>query len=441
VFHPEVIARAEHAVSRQLAATLPGGRLVRRSLDERWTMRDQLASAAPKKKGEPASRALTSAESDFITHELLLAKLDYRYWSDAWAVITKETQDAAPIHPRWASQQLFLDHVAAMEIDQFRAGSQNGVLVNVGKARQLGLSTELEVIMAHGATTQTALRGLVAADVEDQSKYLFSLFEGIVKELPWWLLPTLGAYDTGRFWSTLTNRTEVRTAWGKSSRGGLADDAKAKGNIGRGKTFGRVHLSELSTWEKPDQIDDGLIPAIPRRPRSFAGFESTAKGRHDWWHTHWTATARGKTRFRNIFIPWYVEPEKYWAVPTSLTWQPDAGTLAHAVAVERESPEWLFGKTIRLTREQLAWYEQTRDMYTEKGDLYKFYEEYPATPAEMFQYSGRSVFTAATLEAVRRQETAPRILKIEPAKDIATLRAWERSEEGRSGAPRPDTRP
>jgi hypothetical protein len=59
----------------------------------------------------------------------------------------------------------------------------------------------------------------------------------------------------------------------------------------------------------------------------------------------------------------------------------------------------------------------------------------------MFQYSGRSVFTAATLEAVRRQETAPRILKIEPAKDIATLRAWERSEEGRSGAPRPDSRP
>lgn len=426
MFHPEVIAQAESAIRDRMGTGLPPTLLTRRSLDERWAMRDQLLDAAPTKatNGEPA-RPLTDAENAFITSEQLLGRLDYRYWSDAWAVITKETQEAAPIHPRWASQLLFLDHVAAMEREHAESGDPDGILVNVGKARQLGLSTELEVIMAHRATTQTALRGLVGADVETQATHLFTIFESVVANLPWWLTPAKGPYDTGRKWTSQTG-VEITAAWGKSSRGGLADEQKQKGNIGRGRTYGAVHLSELSTWERPDQIDDGLLPAIPRRRRTFVGFESTAKGRYDWWHEHWLATAAGKTRFRNVFIPWYVEPDKYWAVPPP-GWEPDAGAKAHAEAVERESPKWLFGRTVRLSREHLCWYQQTRDFYASKDYLYKFFEEYPATDTEMFQFSGKSVFSAATLEYLRRQERTPAaILLIEPAKEIAKLKEWER---------------
>ena len=430
MFHPEVVRRAEHAMlveSQRVGTPIPGGVFTRRSLDECWSMRDQLASAAPtaETKGQVA-RALTTQESTFLRDERMLCQLDYRYWSERWAVIAHETQEEAPLTPRWASQELLLSKIADLEYRNLQDGNPDGILVNCVKGRQLGVSTEFEAICAHRATTQRALKGLVAADVEAQAEHLFGMFETVVHHLPWWLLPPLGPYDTGSYWSA-TNGTSFRTAWGRSARGGLKDAGKTKGNIGRGRTYGCGHVSEISTWERPEQLDDALTPAIPRRRRVFFGWESTAKGRLDYWHTHWVNSGKGLTRFTNVFIPWYIEPDKYW-MPVPSGWLAEATTLTHAEAVERDSPNWCNGRTVRLTKEQLVWYQHTRAGFAAKDELYKFLEEYCATPSEAFQYSGgRRIFTDGQLEACRGRERRPTtVLLVEPAKDIAQLKEWER---------------
>lgn len=432
MFHPTVIAAAVHQIEQELAETLPGGRLPTHAIDECWVRREQLATAV-NAKGVP-TRPLTDAESTFILCEQLRCAVDFPHWVERWAVVAKETQDAEPLTPLWASQQLFLDRLAAIEIDRYTSGHPDGILVNVLKARQLGLSTVTETIVAHRATVQKTLRALVAADVQEQAQYLMGMAELVIRELPWWLKPPVKAHQTGSYWEADRTGSTIRVAYGKSGRGGLQDSQKVKGNLGRGKTYGCLHLSELSTWERPEQIDDALMPGVPRRARTFAVFESTAKGRYDWWHTQWLSTAKGTTRFTNLFIPWYIEPDKYWA-PAPIGWTPDDRTKAHIDAVEADSPGYLLGRTVRLTREQAYWYESTRASYEAKGDLYKFYEEYPANDREAFQYAGRSIFPAATLERLKLLERPPiAVVFVEPAKDIAQIREWERTEPQRAAA-------
>jgi hypothetical protein len=380
---------------------------------------------------------LTPDESDFILHERLLSTVDFRYWAERYAVIVKESGDAESLFPLWESQELFLARVAQLEHERFEQQHPDGILINVLKARQLGLSSLAEMILTHRITTQTSVRGLVAADTQDQSRYMFSMTELAVERLPWWIRPPLIVHQTGDLLQFATDSV-LRTAWGKSSRGGLQDKGKVKGNIGRGRTTGILHLSELSTWERPEQIDDGLMPGVPRRSRTFCVFESTAKGRHDWWHEHWLRAERGDGRFTNVFIPWYIVRDKYW-LPVPSGWEPSDTTKQHAEEVERTSPLYLMGKTHRLRPEQLYWYEVERRAWESEDSLdfniHKFMEEFPATPDTAFQNAGMSVFPASVLERLKTQERMPDgIFYIRPARDIATLRAWEREQAAKASA-------
>lgn len=440
MFSPEVVDRRAWTLAHdsQFAEALRGHPPRVHSLDESWAYRDQLSDAVDPD-GTPR-RALTDDEQTFLTHELLRCKIDYRYCSDRYAVIAKEGGDTAPIAPRWASQELFLEQLGRLEWEHLQQGHPDGLLVNILKARQLGVSTEIEVILAHRVSTQTSVRGLVAGDIKEQSQYLFSMCELVLASFPWWLRPPVKAHQVGDYWASATEtdtvNSTIRTAWGKSSRGGLQEQQKVKGNLGRGRTYSAVHISEFSTWERPEQLQDALMPAIPRRPHVFAAFESTAKGRYDAWHTWWTG--KGLGRCLNVFLPWYIEPDKYW-LPVPEGWEPKPTTKFHADRVVQTSPMYCLGRTIRLSAEQLYWYESTRAAWeTEDSievNLHKFLEEYPATPEEAFQYAGRSVFSAATLERLRTYERTPQaLLVIEPARDIADLKVAEAAEQARQQA-------
>jgi hypothetical protein len=182
---------------------------------------------------------------------------------------------------------------------------------------------------------------------------------------------------------------------GKSTRG---TEGK-RGQLGRGRTISFAHLSELSSWEAAEQIDDAFMWALPQFWRTFVLLESTAKGRHNWWHEHWEVS-KTKGRFFNVFIPWYAEPSKYAIEPPAL-WAPTPHTLQHAKRCEESSAKWM-GRTIRLTRDQLYWYESTRSYYEAKDQLQKFIEEVGAVDDdETFQHSGRSVFGNAIIQKIR----------------------------------------
>src|SRR5689334_14630037 len=224
------------------------------------------------------------------------------------------------------------------------------------------------------------------------------MFEGMYDNLPWWLKPA----STDRVKNTeiaFEGGTRLWVESGKAMKG----TAGQRGQIGRGLTISTAHLSEISTWEQPEPIKDSLLPAMPRSSRTFVFMESTAKGRGDWWHTHWQHSPGYIWKFLNIFIPWYVELK--YSEPAPPDWAPSKETLQHAKRIEETSPRWV-GKVVVPTRDQLYWWELAKYSFQVDGKLKQFLEEFGAiTDDECFQLKGDSIFS---VEAVQRLQSQAR---------------------------------
>src|SRR5262245_5379837 len=424
MYHPDLIAEDEEEVSRTYWRVFRGP-LPRYSVEDSATLTAS-AMQAYDDATSTRTRVLTEEESRFVASSRLRYCYDFPYFAERFVWIDEEGHGLRRLSPLWESQRMVLDQLARLEMANVTTDSPDGLLLNILRARQLGVSTLSESLVAHRLVTRAHVRALSGADVEEQAGYLFRMVVRIYDQLPWFLKPGKVYFNKNRE-LTLTNECFLKTAWGKSTRGALQAVSGlegSKGSIGRGQTYSCVHISELPTWENPEQLDTALLPAIPYSPDTLVLYEATAEFAGDWWHQHWLASGEGEGRFRNVFIPWSAEPKKY-SLPAPEGWTPSATTLAHAAKCERDSPKWYGGKTVRLTREQLHWYEKTRSFYEKKGQLYKFLKEYPADDQECFQYAGRSVFTLEQLEQIDRAGSL-RPLKdvwaVEPSLEIAQLR-------------------
>jgi hypothetical protein len=423
MYHPDVIAARAAVATRQFGHLFPNRQIPWYSVRDSAALTAQVMAAADEH-GTP-TRALVEEEQDFIGASRLRVMFDFPYFAERFCWIDMEGHGLRRLSPFWESQQLVLDQLGRIEQANQAAGSPDGLLLNILKARQLGVSTFSEALVAHRLVTRAHIRALSGADVEDQAGYLFRMVVRIYDQLPWFLKPGKVYFNKNRELS-LANQSFLKTAWGKSTRGALQTVSGAegsKGSIGRGQTYSVVHISELPTWENPEQLDTALLPAIPYASDTLVLYEATAEFAGDWWHKHWLASGAGEGRFRNIFIPWCAEPEKY-SLPAPVDWTPKVSTTAHAEKCARDSPKWFAGRTVTLTRDQCYWYEKTRGFYESKGQLYKFLKEYPADDLECFQYAGRSVFTLEQLEAID-QAGSRKLLDVwavEPAIEIAQLR-------------------
>lgn len=421
MYHPTLIAHREAQLldNPGIRQSFPSGVLPYYSVEESAAYTRQLAEAVDDT--GTLIRALDVREQTFIGATRLRISYDFLYFGERFVSIDAEGHGLRPLFPLWESQKCLLDRIARLELEHFENPHPDGILINCLKARQLGVSTLASAFIGHRVLTRPHVRALSGADVESQAGYLFRMVERIYEQLPWFLKPLRLTRVKDRELSFSTGSL-VSTAWGKSTRGELQEvGGRQKGHIARGKTFSAVHISELSTWDNPGQLDDGLLPAVPVSPFTFVLFESTAKGAGNWWHQHWLATEEGSGRFHNHFIPWGVEPSKY-SLPAPLGWSPSETTLQQARRAEETWPKYL-GHTVSLTRDQLYFYETTRAYFAKKGEIAKFFEEYASDPEECFLYSGKSVWTLEQLEGIdRKAKPLIDVWKVEPARDIAELR-------------------
>lgn len=369
-------------------------------------------------------RRLTPEESTFIAAIRLWCAIDFSVFQ-RFVFVDDQGHGLRRLSSLSESQTFVLNRIALQEKARW-AVHPDGLLFNVLKARQLYVSTLSEALVAHRILFQPHTRGLSGADVEEQAGYLFRMVVRLYDHLPWFLQPTPRFPFVKNREMGFGNGSFLKTAWGKSTRGALQSVSGvegSKGALGRGQTYGAVHLSELPTWDNPDQIDAALLPAIPIHPDTLVLFEATAEYAGDWWHQHYLASAAGVGRFTNIFVPWYAEPKKY-ALPAPAGWSPSSTTEQHARKCEATSTQW-YARPVTLTRDQLYWYESTRAFYDQKGDLGTFLKEYASDDQECFQYAGKSIFTFAQLDAIDTAGSKRKLLdvwRVEPAREIAELR-------------------
>lgn len=410
MYSQAVIQARKDQLERALHDALPQG-LSFHPVDYCQGMARRLHQIWDPKKAE-LLRPLSKEEQAFIANEQLCTKINYRYWGERYAYIQAGGERLKTLFPLWESQELILAEIARVEERRWREGHPDGLLFNILKGRQLGCSTEIQSMVAHRTTTHSYRKALIASDVPDNSgsQGIFGMLELVVMNLPWFLKPRELFHEKNKH-IVFANGSSVIVESGKSMKGGLQEDGGQKGNLGRSKTYSLSHLTELSTWERAEQIDDGLMPAVPQSPQTFQCRESTAKGRYNWWHREWLLAEKDLSRCFNIFIPWYAERSKYW-LPTPTAWIPSDDTLQFAARVQEKGPRYM-RRAVTLAKEQLYWYERQRAASMEKGELYKFLEEYPAEPEEAFQYSGRSIFPVAVIDRLEKQ--------VRPLRDLWTV--------------------
>jgi hypothetical protein len=388
---------------------------------ESWT--ERLADAAPIPKGDGSpSRPLTREEEAFVLNERVMTKASFEYWSSHYAWCSVEGAGIKRMHPLFDSQRLLIDEMGRAEELVDTNQLAEGILLNILKARRLGASTISQAAAWHRLTTQTYLQAVVASDVPAQSSYTIAIGYLMYEKLPWWLRPQLRAFS-----NTYPEEYEFASGchvWchaGQSVRGMEGE----RGQIGRGKGPSIIHLTELATWDDTKQIDSALLPTLPYSPRALAFFESSPRGRNNWWHKHWQVSMAGHGRFSAVFIPWYAEPRKYrMAAPAD--WTPSESTLTHARRCEDQGPRWLHVPKLTLNRDQLYWYERTRAYYEAKGALSDFLQEYAADPEECFVFSGKSLIPIDVQQRITDQaRTLAGAFEIAPLMDVEKARLAE----------------
>ena len=360
-------------------------------------------------------RPLRSEEEAFVVHEINRSKVDFPFWASRYAKIKAKSQDLVPIRFNYV-QELLLERIGELEEAAMRGERRDGVLLAVLKARQMGISTISEAILAHRVFFYANTTALIAADADKRSAHLFDMMERIYANLPWWMRPISAdpkqdyhVKDRQLFFADQDSQVVVSSAR-------TMDES-----LGTGLTLPLSHLSELAIWGmQAFQIDDAFVPAVPTHPRTFSIWESTAKGRGNWWHAAWMNARNGLGRWEPVFFGYYLDPETY-AKRAPADWQPSERALAHAARVEASSPRWCKGRTTRLTRDQLFWWEQTRAEHVETHKLHKFLAEYCADDLEAFQASQESVFRPELLADLRERADPedPVFLDVRPKTELA----------------------
>jgi len=356
-------------------------------------------------------RELSAEEAKWIQNELLLCRMDYLYWATRYARIRDVlTAHLTPYRPNIAQRIL---HSIRAEHELRESAIE---LLSL-KARQLGISTDSEMVICHRVTFWAHTNAVVASASPDQSEKLSKMLERCWDAMPYWMLPQRGQWvsaksGSGRF-EFPAQHCSVSVQHGSQFTG-----------ISRGDTVTCYHLSEVSSYQDPDElIDASLLHAVHPAPHVYGILESTAFQTRDWFHDQWRYAKdnwhRGRSRLRPFFLPWFcgadIYPSPTWIHdhPIEDNWLPPDYIVRHAerAAAYVRSNDWLrkyLGAVWKMPMEQQWFYFCAFEEARAKDQLQKFYAEMPADDQEAFQSRQVSVFDHDTISGYRsgRKELA-----------------------------------
>lgn len=370
-------------------------------------------------------RPLTPTERAFITNESLLSKFDFRYWAERYATIERDGVEGGGLGPLHLSesQEIVLTHLARAEDEEWikadRGETCDGILMLFNKARQMYLTMISRSLLMHRLTFYHNTRGISASVDEDKIKELYDRDKriyncGLDKDeyskkggLPWWMRPQLN-FDV----------KAGHMNWAVMGSSILYQFSTQGSALGQGRQFDIGHLTECAYWPEDvlQTLRRDLFPTFPQSKSTLLLLESVSFGRSGWWYDLSKACETARLpRWRFCFIPWYCIKKKYRR-PPPLAWTPDDITQRHADMVWETSTDYI-GLRVKLEREQMYWWETTREEYRQSEQLADFLTNYCATPEEGFQHSNPTAVSHETLsrlhDEARAHRPVPYLLRLE----------------------------
>lgn len=233
----------------------------------------------------------------------------------------------------WESQFLILDRLQQLQ-DQGRPGK-----ILVVKARQLGASLLLEMLIAWKSMFFRNTNAAVVSYDPDHSAYLFSLMQYVYDRMPWWLKPMCSSreFKNGLVFENPDYEDRRRNP-GLNSRISVQSANKMSG-VGQGMKINAFHGSEIGDWANAAEVIDGdLVNALVEDVDTIAALESTAKGSGTYFHRLWLRNVElgDSAEWHPIFLPWFFEKTRVLAPPKG--WRPNTEEIQMQQQVEME---WL----------------------------------------------------------------------------------------------------
>lgn len=254
------------------------------------------------------------------------------------------------------------------------------------KARQLGFSTAIQMLMLDTCLFTPNTNAAVIAQDQDAATVIFRKIKLAYDGLP----------DVVKSMAPLTRDSASELILGNNSSLRVATSA-------RSATLQFLHISEFGKIcarfpDKAREIVTGSLPAVSQTGLCF--IESTAEGREGAFYEMSEGARKladgkkvlSRREYRFHFAPWWTARE-YRADPDHVT----ISGKDHDYFNRLES---IVARSI--DPEQRAWYIATRDNEF-GGDTQMMRQEYPSTPDEAFEQSTEGVYYAEQLAAARRQ--------------------------------------
>lgn len=230
------------------------------------------------------------------------------------------------------------------------------------KARQMGISTEVESIIHWYTSTHKNISATVIAHLDDAARNIYEMFRRFYDNTLPMFQPKL-KYNTKKDLTFEVLGSQIMTASAESKE------------VGRSRTNQIVHGSEVAFWKNAKELIAGLLQTVPMRANTMVLLESTANGIGGYFYETWQAAKRGDSSFEPLFFAWF-EMEEY-SLPAPDSYTPSA--IAQEIL-----------DTYPITRDQAYWYDLKLKEFG--NDLDRMRQEYPSNDMEAFIASGRPRF-------------------------------------------------
>jgi len=339
--------------------------------------------------------SLGPEELSWISNEYNICACDYRYWSDNYSMIN--ASGSIELYKRRASQEMLLSLWAERQDQGF------GIEQQILKARQQGISTEVELAITHQVNFGMGIKAAVASYDSDACERMSGMMQLAYNEQPAWMKANPTSDRAG----------SLMAFGGNSTRLTLYSGRKASG-LARGDTPTVLHISEVAEFpDAKNVIENSLFGAIHPSPRVFMVLESTGKGNTGWWAETWYSSrdywGSGNARLQPVFFPWFCAndlfPTMTWRAehPIPHGWTPITETLRtmdKCAAYVHQTPllRKFYGDDWQLPDYQ-CWYWEWRFVEARrKGNVKGFYQEHCCDDVEALQPKKDLVFDISETE-------------------------------------------
>ena len=296
-------------------------------------------------------------------------KYDFEYWAYSLITIKHKTEPRDVPFKLNRAQRRFLAKLEELRL--------KGVPIKIIllKARQWGGSTLTQMYMLWIQLVHRAnWNSVICGDVEGQSRTVRSMISKALKKYPSWLLdgPVKFTPFEGSSKNKIIQNTNCVVSIGSAQ----------KPDTLRSSDISMAHLTEVGLWQatkgkKPEDLIQSITGSMYDTDCSLLVLESTAKGVGNYFNRTWDDAVESKNNLTPVFVPWflidiYSNPiDDYESFISNMD--------------EYDNILWELGATL----DAIAWYK------VKKKDLresWRMNSEYPSTPQEAFQSTGRRRF-------------------------------------------------